>query len=53
MRKANCKYTIENIKEFLNGQRCQKCSIERTKQTNLQIYGDKVAMNSKQLKEIW
>jgi len=41
------------FKMFLTGQRCQKCAVDRRKETNLQIYGNEVSMNSEKLKEVW
>ena len=36
------------FKAFQSGQRCIKCAIEKRKITNIQIYGNKCSMNSKE-----
>ena len=41
------------FKMFLTGQRCQKCAIQKRKETNLLVYGNEVSMNAEILKEIW
>jgi len=41
------------LKSFLKGHRCKFCKITQTQNTNLNKYGNVMAMNSKQLKEKW
>ena len=41
------------FKPFLNGQRCSKCAIQKRKDTNLELYGNEVSMNSEILKQAW
>jgi hypothetical protein len=41
------------FKMFLQGQRCPKCAIQKRKETNLERYGNEVAINSNKIKEVW
>lgn len=41
------------FKQFLKGNRCMNCAIQKRKETNLERYGNEVSMNSEELKEMW
>ena len=50
--KCNNKAKIP-FKQFVKGNRCTNCAIQKRKETNLERYGNEVSMNSEELKEIW
>ena len=42
-----------SFSNFKNGHRCNKCGIQKRKFTNLELYGNEVALHSNNIKNIW